>query len=669
MVQHGLLAELEGLVAAHDWHGVVALKRETLALATALRGVDPSEAEFIHSALGYGYQFLGQYGCAITQYREAKAVSEELGDRSGVANACCNIGSCFKEVGEFEQAIAFHLQHRAISEELGDRVGVVNAGGNLAICYMRTGKYEQAIVLHEECKAMAEERQDRAWVAKACGNLGSCYMHTGKYEQALVMHEQDRAISGELGDRMGVAKACGNLGICYSNTGDYGRAQALFEQHKAMAEELGATDEVGIACNNLGAAFAKMGDLPAAAHTLVQGLAAWQRVEREVGEHDSRRVSLFEKQQEIYMHLQSVLLGLEEPGWALAVAAQAKARALAHRLGVGICDRSVSNDDADAGAAHNACHGAYTEVCGMWWAEVQQQARGEAAAAAGQSICTLEYSLLLDDRLAIWVLSGAGELLGSATVPTTGLGGTAGRSVGDLLQEVRGSMKVRGRDAMAGRDREDFETSDLRADLPDSGSSERGKVCKVCQCKPCTCKADMAREDVLLRELYATLVAPVEAALDGADEVLIVPHVWLFEVPWSALIDARGRFLIERCVLRVAPSLRVAHQAANIVRQHAGDTCGHVVLVGNPLPIPPQFCSLPSAEQEAQGVHDILNMAGVEVHKKHFFRSDLNPKATKANVKKSLQGAGWVHFACHADMDANSLVLAIPDSDPVPEIQ
>jgi len=162
-----LLAKLGGLVAAHDWHGVVALERETLALATALRGVDPSEAEFIHSTLGYGYQFLGQY-------REAKAVSEELRDRAGVANACCNIGSCFKEVGGFGQATAFHLQHRAISEELGDRVGVVNAGGDLAICYVHTGKYGQAIVLHEECKSMAEEQQDCAWVAKACGNLGSC---------------------------------------------------------------------------------------------------------------------------------------------------------------------------------------------------------------------------------------------------------------------------------------------------------------------------------------------------------------------------------------------------------------------------------------------------------------------------------------------------------------
>jgi CHAT domain-containing protein len=250
-------------------------------------------------------------------------------------------------------------------------------------------------------------------------------------------------------------------------------------------------------------------------------------------------------------------------------------------------------------------------------------------------------------------------------------------------------MKVRGREAMAGSPAEASgqstpPTSDA-GDGEDEAQSERGqrKLLKTCQgCKldfkQCECQqikersaaaADEARERALLHELYAALVAPVEAALAGADELLIVPHMELFEVPWAALIDAHGRFLIERCVLRVAPSLRVAHQAANIMRQHAGDARGHVVLVGNPLPIHPQFCSLAFAEQEAQGVHDILKMAGVEVHQKHFFRSDLNPKATKANVKKSLQGAGWVHFACHADMDTDSLVLAIPDSDQVPEIQ
>ena len=195
-------------------------------------------------------------------------------------------------------------------------------------------------------------------------------------------------------------------------------------------------------------------------------------------------------------------------------------------------------------------------------------------------------------------------------------------------------------------------------------------TCKVCFSKPCTCAADEARERALLRELYAALVAPVDEHLTGAEEVLIVPHKELFEVPWAALIDAHGHFLIERHVLRVAPSLRVAQQAADSAAQGSARRPGHIVLVGNPLPIRSGFDSLPYAQQEAQGVHDSLKRANVLVKPEHFYiglGSDSHPKATKANVKKSLEDAGWAHLALHSDKDTKTLVLAVPESKSDPD--
>jgi hypothetical protein len=77
--------------------------------------------------------------------------------------------------------------------------------------------------------------------------------------------------------------------------------------------------------------------------------------------------------------------------------------------------------------------------------------------------------------------------------------------------------------------------------------------------------------EMLLKQLYQKLIAPVEAALEGAEELLIVPHKELFEVPWAALTDADGSYLIERYVIRTAPSLRVARQAAD---RGCGGGCG-----------------------------------------------------------------------------------------------
>ena len=113
----------------------------------------------------------------------------------------------------------------------------------------------------------------------------------------------------------------------------------------------------------------------------------------------------------------------------------------------------------------------------------------------------------------------------------------------------------------------------------------------------------------------------------GTKYLLILPHKQLSEVPWAALIDADGRYLIERHVIRVAPSLRVARQAADsLLAQAGGDGSarGHVVLVGNPLPT--RFAALPYAEEETLKVEDILNKANVEVQQQHFFRSDRKPQ-------------------------------------------
>ena len=71
----------------------------------------------------------------------------------------------------------------------------------------------------------------------------------------------------------------GALGLGFFGVGEYARAIALHEEHKAMAEALGDRAGVAAACNNLGLTLEKTGDLPAAARALVQGLAAFQRVE------------------------------------------------------------------------------------------------------------------------------------------------------------------------------------------------------------------------------------------------------------------------------------------------------------------------------------------------------------------------------------------------------
>jgi CHAT domain-containing protein len=149
----------------------------------------------------------------------------------------------------------------------------------------------------------------------------------------------------------------------------------------------------------------------------------------------------------------------------------------------------------------------------------------------------------------------------------------------------------------------------------------------------------------VLGALYQFLLALVEAHLVGDKEVLIIPHRKLFEVPWAALFDSQtGQYLIQRCVLRVAPSLRVARTAADALRDIKGqEEKGHALVVGSQLPT--RSVSLPEAEVEAKFVAELLNGVGFEVHALMW------QAATKTDVQNKIEGAKWPHLACHGNFD------------------
>jgi hypothetical protein len=186
----------------------------------------------------------------------------------------------------------------------------------------------------------------------------------------------------------------------------------------------------------------------------------------------------------------------------------------------------------------------------------------------------VEYSFLSDDRLAIWVLDSTGELLASLTVRTPP---TCTTLITAALKSIVAPSHPR-------QSAEDAEQ-------------------------------EINRDQEKLGLFYQHLLAPVESHLEGATEkapmeVLIVPHKELFKVPWAALFNSKtGQYLIQRYVLRVAPSLRVARTAADTLRDIKGPKeQGHALVVGNPLPTrSPPLCG---AEEEAELVSARLMSVG-----------------------------------------------------------
>lgn len=135
------------------------------------------------------------------------------------------------------------------------------------------------------------------------------------------------------------------------------------------------------------------------------------------------------------------------------------------------------------------------------------------------------------------------------------------------------------------------------------------------------------------RALYDLLVAPAEPELHRAAELLVSPDAAIARVPFAALRDARGRYLIEQVAIRSTAT------ATFTPERHVESASA--AIIGNPAfdrALFPELPPLAGAAAEARAI------AASYPHARVIANSD----ATKLRATEALQQASIVHFAGHA---------------------
>lgn len=173
-----------------------------------------------------------------------------------------------------------------------------------------------------------------------------------------------------------------------------------------------------------------------------------------------------------------------------------------------------------------------------------------------------------------------------------------------------------------------------------------------------------------LKDAYKILIQPISSLLPSASssdapKIIFIPDGGLFLIPFAALQDESGKYLIENYTTLTAPSIQVleqiyAHQDRR--DQQEGNDKGlrgrlnnqKALVVGNPI-MPPLECAgdtqlmpLKGAEQEAE-----------EIAKKLGTQPLIGADATEERVRVELSKARFVHLATHSLLD-NCTSWSIP---------
>jgi len=144
------------------------------------------------------------------------------------------------------------------------------------------------------------------------------------------------------------------------------------------------------------------------------------------------------------------------------------------------------------------------------------------------------------------------------------------------------------------------------------------------------------------KELFDSLIRPVEPWLDKQKQLNIVPDKILNALPFDSLISsASGRLLIEDYAVSYAPSATVLALVSTEAGTIDPRQPERILAVGNPRLEDARYQVLPSlkdAEREAQQIWELYKRGNTL----------LGPDATKQRVLSELSDADVLHLAVHA---------------------
>ncbi|MBD2213839.1 tetratricopeptide repeat protein [Nostoc linckia FACHB-104] len=560
------------------------------------------------SNLGAAYYSLGDYQKAIDYQQQSLAIAQQINDRVGQVKSLSNLGVTYYSLGDYQKAIDYQQQSLAIAVEIKNRLGEGNGLGNIANAYYAVGDYKKAIEYYQQSLAIAQQIKNRLGEEQALGNIGLALEALGDYQKAIDYYQQSLAIAREIKDRLGEGNALGNLGNAYLALGEYPKVIEYQQQSLAIAQQIKNSSGESESLNNLGLAFYKQGNFPAAEKTLYEAIKVKESL-RNQKLSDTNKVYLFDTQRSTYRILQKVLIAQNKTDAALEIAERGRARAFVELLASRL---STQNQQTNQSSSSPTI------------AQIKQIAKQ-------QNATLVQYSIIYDDfkvagkqqskesNLYIWVIKPTGEVT-FRKVDLKYLWQKDNTNLNELVTQIRtGVGAFRGRNA--------------GGILPVQNSqSAKGK-------KP-------------LKKLYDILIKDIADLLpkNPSERVIFISQSSLFLVPFPALRDEQGKYLLENHTILTAPAIQVLDFTQKL-GQGRTINYNNALIAGNPtmpvVSIEPdqpakQLDSLPGAELEAKTIAEMLKSQAI-----------LGKDATKANILQRLSKVDVIHLATHGWADDN----------------
>ncbi|MBF2063187.1 MAG: CHAT domain-containing protein [Calothrix sp. C42_A2020_038] len=629
------------------------------------------------SGVGSVHNIRSEFTQAVKLYEQALAIFKQNNAQIQIRDTLSSLGEAYVNWNNKDKALLYYQEALTVSQTLATNLPVETLDKNtqqglievnIANAYADTSKYEQAIKFYKQAIQTLKASLNQAENIKSpnpndqflingnkqLANQGikisylrmcSSYQILGQYDASkkacqdasaklptptppkktskeLEEAQQSLAKAQSLGNRNLEAFALAQIGQAYANLSEkkvaweyfqkaielartyplfeyYALFQAGFFQEQQQKYDIAINyyqkAAVSASKNNqkleeanifrqIGTLNYNRNRLPEATTALYNAIKVYESIRVDLS--DKSQISIFETQAQVYSLLQTALIAQNKIEEALEVSERGRARAFINLL-----------------ATRQSQKSNFVNILPPTLKDIQKIAQQQNATFVQYSIANQSTK----NEIYIWVIKPTGEIA-FEKVDLKPLNTSLQNLVATTLDSIGA-------------------TRGISVEVPDEIKSPSNQSQK-------------------LQQLHQLLIAPISQHLPQHphQRVIFFPQNELFFIPFPALQDQTGKYLVKKHIILTAPSIQVLQ-----LTQRRASTSKNVLVVGNPtMPniqlkpgqAPQQLANLPYAEAEAREIAAMLNTKPL-----------IGKEATKNQVKQLMSKARIIHLATHGLLD------------------
>jgi CHAT domain-containing protein/tetratricopeptide (TPR) repeat protein len=524
--------------------------------------------------IGEAYRYLGLYSQALSYLEISRRTG---GERIDFARALNAIGDVYFELGQYDKALDYYQQSFAVRKSIGDRLGMARSLSNLGRINREKGNLQEALNQYKEAVNIANSLGSEGYKIQILNNTGIVYDDLKEKDKALSSFQEALNITRNYPTAR--VQTLINLGYHHHKQAEYTKAIEYYQEAIAWAKKNSDTQGEAKALSRLGETQLQIKQVDKATPSLEKSIELFESLR--LGLRDDEKISFFDIQAYTYSNLQQALVNQGQLDKALTIAERSKARAFVELLAKRLSSQPTA------------------EIKPLTIEEIKKIAKEKQATLVSYSI--ISNTKARDKEIYIWVINPQGNLT-------------------FRHQSLKTDQS------------EKFIHKNTPTELTSLVSQWRGNVQN---------KQQGIIENTPFkssRKAYQILIDPIQDLLPTNPDspIIFVPQSSLFLIPFSALEDKKGKFLIEKHTIAIAPSI----QALSLINKKPLLDKASSLIIGNPSPLPAQLPNLPGAELEAKTIAKFLNVKPL-----------IGGEATKTAVLDKIGTAKIIHFATHGILD------------------